>query len=363
MRAGFFTTVAAAALFTAGAAYASDNKVFIDQVGDSNDATIVQEGNNNSVGNTTETRNTPQGARTARHIATQDGSDNDLSVNQTGNNNAFGSQTGTGFSSDADGFGLGVDQIGNGNYADVDQLSNDNKIARVQQIDGNSLTMTQTGAIDGRGRTSNVVTTVYQENTGGSGNTATIFQNRTDLSNSAGGANGFNRIGENQTNATRVGGGIYQVGSENDVNVVQDGPGQNVLTEVAQTGFGNMADIDQLGQNNFIGTVTQDNVAIGNTATLFLDGDDNGRGSFSGDAAGVGLNVGDVNQDGDDNSLSYEATGNGNLFAFNQVGDNNAITGIVTGSNNQVAVSQTTSGNNTVFNQNGSGNNLGVTQN
>ena len=388
-------------------AYAG-NSTAVNQNGSDNSALILQDGDLNRAG-------TSQYG-VGQYDIYQNGNDNTLSISQSGNGNGIGTNNslyyGVGFSTPLDrrpastGFrtqlggnpyGHGVDQYGSFNSLTVTQVegssyADGNAIGTVQQnaaltatVTTNSLTITQDNGDGGAlapvpypgPQTYNYVGQVWQDNTGAGTslsetNTAVVAQHTDGLE----GYNHGNRVDF-----------LTQVGTGNNTDILQLGL-DHVINDTKQTGANNTADFDQTGSNNWVGTayqtgdnnyakveqngignelvsLNQDNTgsgSIGNSATLTFDGNDNGTGSFTGDALGISLGEATVNQLGDNNLLAYNVTGNTNLFAFSQIGDTNVIDGTVNGNGNQVAIAQLGNGNNATFTQIGNFNNLGVSQ-
>ncbi|MCY0094037.1 hypothetical protein [Hoeflea ulvae] len=388
------------------AAYAG-NSTAVNQNGTDNSAMVLQDGDLNRAGTSA--------YGVGQYDIYQNGNDNTLSITQRGNGNGIGTNNSlyynVGFATPTDRrpastsfrtqlggnpYGHGVDQYGSFNALTVTQVegssySDGNAIGTVQQnaalsatVTTNALTITQDNGDGGAlapvaypgPQTYNYVGQVWQDNTGAGTslsetNTAVIAQHTL-------GANGYdhgNRVDF-----------LTQVGTGNNTNILQLGL-DHVINETEQDGANNAADFDQTGTNNWIGTahqfgsfnyakveqngsgnelvsLSQDNGAgsIGNSATLIFNGNDNGTGSFTGDALAVGLTEATVVQLGDDNMLTYTVTGDTNVFAFSQIGNTNVIDGTVTGNGNQVAIAQLGNGNTTNFTQTGNFNVLGVNQ-
>ncbi|WP_322865052.1 hypothetical protein U5922_001890 [Aquicoccus sp. G2-2] len=158
--------------------------------------------------------------------------------------------------------------------------------------------------------------------------------------------------------------GISQASTGNAVKLIQMGNTNNGT--VLQSGSYNIAHATQSGDGNFI-DVNQ--VADSNTLMASFTGDANGDNSglsmsgVAGDLEGSSgsLTQGHVLQDSTSallgNDITYDVTGNSNLFAFAQIGGDNSITGTVGSNSNQVAVLQTGTGNVTGFTQTGGDNN------
>ncbi|MEL7300386.1 MAG: hypothetical protein AAFM92_08390 [Pseudomonadota bacterium] len=350
--------LATTALVLPLAASANDNSAFLDQFGNNNEALVTQDGNANRAGTDAETRNNPTLTREARQVMTQNGNNNSLILTQTGRSNEFTnfSEQRIGRGSDADGFGIGFDQTGNANRAEVTQTGRDNGMARLQQLNGNSAFIDQFGGeyTGGQSRPANYITTLFQENTGGMRNVARVDQSRTDFSNAAGGNNGANIIGEagGPSRVGRGGGGMFQVGVENTLRIIQDGS-RNEIFSTDQSGASNQLLMRQEGFNNFVGTVTQNSTgANGNEATIRQIGEGNNRSGFTSlsfsNATSLlgGAAFADVTQLGENNSLNYLARGDFNAMGFLQDGNNNTVGNVtVIGDGNETAAVQIGDGN------------------
>lgn len=363
-----------------GAAMAQENSTRVIQTGDENEATVTQrEGGNNSAGNRTY----------VDWSLNQNGDNNMLDILQDGARNEIGTSNNLGGIGTSYGFNgvpvaqrpasawtrnIGIDQVGDRNVLDITQTGDRNAVGAVYQEGSttatattNKLTIVQVGIA---GTSHQGIGDVWQENTGGAANEASISQ-----------TGGGHHLGSKVYLVT-------QKGFANDLNIVQTG-NSHVVTSTNQHGEGNIADIDQTGgtgnwvgsldqdgsanyasilQNgsgNVVVSVSQDNTAsssFGNEAILTFNGSYNGVGTFTGDAAGLNLALATVSQLGDKNLVNYTVTGNNNLFAFSQTGDGNTSVGVVTGNNNQAAVKQTGDNNHAPFTQIGNYNIVAISQ-
>src|SRR5690606_36041040 len=176
----------------------------------------------------------------------------------------------------------------------------------------------------------------------GSGNSASIVQGQSD-----GSAVG-NRAGYETTR-------MRQDGTDNQLIINQTGNSQLVYTATqtnnGSNGGANVASVTQGGGNgNQIRELTQTNTgASDNIVSLTFSGSGNGvtSGVFTGPALGVGVSQSRVRQTGEANDLTFNVTGNDNLFGFAQDGWANLIVGTVEGNANQVAITETGQGNET----------------
>lgn len=396
----------------ASVAHADENRSFLDQEGDGNQALITQVGSSNKAGGSEGSPSDVAGLRIL-----QDGNNNSLTIEQTGVSFA-GTR------------GAGIDQIGNRNVLSIlDQGSNDrvnqvqqtanvanatattnsaqidqdanSSVRRINQIytgDGitvdqrNLVTITQNGSW-------NAVGTGGVDSTGGGilqdghSNTAAVTQRRGRLGllDQEGLSNSATIIQDGGTGGTQpeiV--TVQQTGNDNIVNLTQTGVG-NLVSLLQQWEDSNLATITQTGSTNVVTTVDQDggdNVLTlvqngngnqvlrveqdggSNTANLDFQGNDNGATAFSGGFASLGLTQGEIIQDNTGsgtNLIDFTVYGNGNLFAFKQAGTGNVISGMIgsagiSASSNQVAVLQVGDSNIASFVQAGSGNALSVSQ-
>jgi hypothetical protein len=286
-------------------------------------------------------------------------------------------------------------QLGNTNWASVGRNgASAATVGTFNQIgDSNSARITQTGS----GDTVTLLQQVGSNNGGpfGSGGPqnpdqwgTTIIQNGNNNLISESSIVGSNN---NKNTTTAPVSYISQVGNNNGINssiartygsngnfihVTEQGDWNNFSVlqglntsstgnqaTVTQTGNSNAAYVTQYGDDNHV-TVTQ--LGDANVATANFTGDRNGNGTLIGIAAALltsnaNLVEGTIYQDAtgaSGNTVTYNVSGNDNLFAMAQIGSGNAITGTVSSSNgNQVAVLQTGNNNQTTFSQSGGGNN------
>ncbi|WP_141101987.1 hypothetical protein [Oceanicola sp. 22II-s10i] len=261
-------SVALATLGMSAAGYAGDeNETFLVQSGSDNSASVAQQdGNGNTAG------------LFGSLAMMQDGDFNDLVVTQTGNNNAVGD------------LGPGVDQIGDRNAAVIGQNTNRNRVGIFQQQgqDGAVVLQNEATVIQGGGNF-NLVTRVAQTNDGStpSGNSVSLEQNgrRNMIGNT-----GFLGLG------------------------------------VIQTGSGNTADVNQVG--NFNGSNGQ-NGANWDVGTFAVSAD-------TGPATTLAFQA-TLRQTGTNNVASIGLTGNRNLFALDQNGSQHRLSYSVLGNRNQGA--------------------------
>ena len=399
------------------AALANSNTLYIEQIGDTNAASINQSGGagNNDIGTLTDPV-TQQGNLNSfnfSNTASGSGVNNDIiDAEQIGNSNYFSyltwnvannnvinksEQLGnfnqsriTNNGSDSGLIGALLQQ-GNSNHLLIEQSgssSNGNQVLSVSMVgDNNGL------APDGNGATRRAGTYIYQ-----SGNSNQIASASLEGSNNIGPAGNSNtyrnvqRIEQRGNSngllasvASTIGSGVgadynrlwvFQTGDSNNFSVQQGvtvaSTGNHAV--VTQTGNGNMTTGTQLGSYNVITATSIGNnnvVAVSqtldsNTVVANITGDSNGGGSFSGIAATAAgaLTSGQIVQNGYTNQAFLDVlSSNGNQFAFSQLGNNNLVDGTVSGSgNNQAVVVQTGNGNASVFAQTGGANTLAVLQ-
>jgi Curlin associated repeat len=353
-----------------GAAYAgSNNKSYIDQIGQGNEAFISQTGDNNQAG-----------VDTTKQRIRQDGSYNLLTIDQQSNLSGFtnqpdqrGAKAGTGPN--------GIDQIGNRNELSITQ--NAGTVAEVQQTStGASSThvgTTNKATIEQDKSDSNVISQVLQTFLGaGAQNDVKINQSTT--------ANGTTGNSVSKVSQTGAGnsidikqrvqwnaiGEIKQDGIGNTFTVEQEhqfvgGTGGNLVTLGDQKGNGNNASVSQFGAGNKVLLVRQNSTgkSSGNSAVIELKGANNGLGGLDGAAGLAGAASSSVDQIGGGNAVEYHVlNGNDNQFGFYQSGDGNKAVGIyINGSRNQLGVNQIGYNNKlTLGTVTGSDNNLGLVQ-
>lgn len=369
---------------TMGAALAADNNTaFSEQDGDDNVFTAEQ--SKGAGGNDIATSADP---------VTQQGNRNEFEYDQHGQ--------------PEDNDILKAEQTGDDNFMRFfDEFSAKGSRANdVQQNgDDNELLIKRRGVVD------NTVGTVLQ-----TGNSNTLF-----IGQSKNGSAAVDRTGNEIALVEQIGSnnGIGFQASKAGIHIVQKG-GNNLLTRVSMKGSdngvgaikitqtgnnngrtlgeavmegsnGNLIDVAQTGNDNNFGVYQgTDSNSTGNTVMLTqtgmgnsikatqkgdynhlvanFTGDDNGVGSLDGEAGTLvsgsgGLLVqGETLQDSTGtsggNSISYDVTGDSNLFAMAQIGGNNTINGTVGSNSNQVAVLQDGSSNSYGFTQTGGNGNI-----
>jgi hypothetical protein len=339
-RTSLLTSVAAVLALAAGPAMAND--AYIDQVQDNNTASIDQSGSSARAG-------------TSSDPILQDGNFNVLDIDQSGNADAG---TATNPNNRTGETQSGIEQRGDRNELTINQ--NQGQVFQVLQdatAAAGTESVTNKATINQSATNTNIVKGVIQIFDGeGDANVVEIDQN------CGAGCTG-NRVGIGTFNPQ--GGGVYQEGNSNTMDIDQVGA-FNDVDWATQIGEGNDATIDQDGgRGNRVRNLEQ--TGDGNYANISLAGSWNGYDSFTPDtdAGDVGLRSGTVIQGGVDggngNFADLETVGDRNQYAFNQSGNNNSITGVQTGNNNEVAIQQT-GGGIADFSQVGNGNNLGINQ-
>nr|WP_319389047.1 hypothetical protein [uncultured Cohaesibacter sp.] len=130
---------------------------------------------------------------------------------------------------------------------------------------------------------------------------------------------------------------------------------------------GNVIEMNITGDNNSL-SLTQD-FALGawgeNLMDITIEGNNNGgaNGSiFSGVTLKSGLQPGELIQEGFDNSMIVNVSGNSNLFSFLQNGAHNSLQASIEGTGNQAAVQQYGQNNHVSFSQMGSNNSINISQ-
>ncbi len=333
---------------------------------DANEAYLLQNGFENS-GSVNQSGGTGNRAGAVGNAMEQILTHNALTILQSGNNNTVGTSA---FNSNP-----GVLQSGGHSEANVTQSSNGNDVGAIQQI---AIPVWPTTA-----RTN--MLTILQEGTNGSNSVASVEQNYTG--DSTGETNVVN-ITQTRTTAFATTsshdeagnavGNVKQDGTLQSATLTQTG-GNNQIDLIDQDGSGNSATVTQTTTGTVIGStygnvvtaIIQNNTGftLGNTATVTQLGQRNGQGIFTNGglydfAGGVGAADSTVEQNGGDNSVSYSAVGDDNKFGFKQLGTGNTV-GLVDilGSGNETAAYQEGTGN--VLNLlpiDGNDNNIGVIQ-
>lgn len=416
------TLIATTALgFSMSAAYAgSGNKLFLDQDGTGNVANVHQSSGagGNEIG-TSGNHGLQQGDNNNlryNNAGSGSGANNDIwNVRQIGNNNDMGFSDWNGAFNNVTN---DAQQNGNNNLLRATHNGGDDNLLDVVRVDGdrNDITIDQSGkngiiqnvhivGSDNGNNGSHVNDQnwgVHIRQGGGSGNIirdATITgDNNVNLapygyyngnivgtsgaairirqSGNANDANatmwgsGGNVIYVNQTGDTNIGGvnqGSSLASTGNAAVLIQTGNDNDGT--IAQSDSYNIAHATQLGTGNFIAA---NQVGDSNSLMATFIGDRNGVGVMTGvagtlEGSNVNLSQGNILQDSSlaasGNLITYDVTGNDNLFAFAQIGGSNTINGTVTSNGNQVAVLQVGSGHGTSFTQAGGiNNNLAVSQ-
>lgn len=322
-------SVSFAVISSAVAAQEVDNVALIDQDGNDNKATIMQEGSLNAVG----FRDADNSENDI--YAIQSGDLNTLWVTQNGNSNVV-SAAGTGFV-----------QTGDRSTTTITQNQNNNVVQAISQTgtsgsaaSQNELTITQGSTSNlTPNESANVVSSIQQANTlSGAANSITITQTRSD-GGSVSGIASANRIG-------REGEVITQEGSNNSLELTQTGLA-NLIADVTQSGgTGNTATIIQ-DNSGSTGTVVGNEAGSlqngsDNTLTITMAGDGNGTGGLTARfASGVGAADSAIQQIGSTNTAEWNATGDNNQFGIVQNGSRNT-SGVssLNGNNNQTAFVQ-----------------------
>lgn len=323
------------------------NQVYIGQTGDTNTVTIDQQGNDNLVG---------EDADLFR--LNQLGDLNEITVEQFGYDNDLGSQLREGSYKIN-----GPNQEGDRNLLTVNQ-------SNLNPLSGNRIEATGQSALSGRASIGNIMTIGQQADADDIGHTIGQAVQVNDQ------AAGVNRM-EIVQNGTDGDGGnrmeqLWQSGSENFAGLLQQAGGNTFLT-LSQQGFGNVTLVEQIGSDNFIDAIIQNNAVTGsrgNSAEIRLMSSANGtssEGGVSDFAAGFAAvfkpGQASVMQLGSANTLYYEAAdGPSNLFGFTQDGDGNDINGLSIGTANEIAIAQFGDGNDANILQTGEDNSAGLLQ-
>jgi hypothetical protein len=362
----FATATAVGLLMGIDAAAAAGNVSSIYQSGTDNHASISQDdaandpvwGGGNYAGNPT------WGVNYVWYTMQQLGNHNNLTVDQTGSQNSIAQ----GLSSPDS---PNVRQHGNSNRATITEQSGvqyeGNALGSLYQMNnGNQATLTQksVGAAPSDG-VQNAIQEVYQNGA----DEISVIQ----LLNPTAGPTFHkgNLVGLVKQSTTNNTGNIkqtgtqnlilsvtQQVGSSNDVTIEQNGRG-NRLDSLAQSGSGNVATVKLLGNYNGANSGT----TFDHLGQYSPFGHGFAVGGFAAGAAGGvgGITASVVTQTGNNDYLSYTASGNSNAFGFAQLtGSGNTISGVSDDDANQVAIYQDGSNNWTTFSQYDGSNDLGV---
>lgn len=274
------------------------------------------------------------------------------------------------------GTGASASATGNDNFLTIYQNGTSNTVDKAEQIGSNNGYSKWGGGYAGWG------TYIDQRGSNNKIMKSSVTGNKNSGVNQTGHLiiqDGYGN-GQNASIASTIGSNgnfihVTEKGDSNNFNILQGvsiaSTGNSVT--VTQTGSYNSANATQFGDRNHL-IVTQNGNY--NSSTTNFSGNDNGVGTLDGKAGGLvsasggNLVQGTVlqSQSGSGtNTLTYNVTGNGNLFAFAQLGGGNTISGSVGGgggsNNNQVAVMQSGSGNTSSFSQAGVGsNNIAISQ-
>lgn len=313
---------------------------------------------------------------------------------------------GGGYAYAAGGNDAAIRQNGDANVASINQSAGtDNQFnntgpgdtsAAFQDGNNNSITAVQSGSGNAVGLTDNQFNTIGDVtmaighagvNRGAWGVPAVDYD--TDATS------GVAQIGDNnsfdviQTFGSNVVGGVVQFSSsrgatptqKNVLEIKQDGGTGNQVKQALQAvaqGSENTATITQNGSGNVINAVNQIGLNVPsslsnvNSITATINGNSNGTAALSGKALASGAKTSELNQMGEDNSISLNIDGNANAFGVTQNnfgGGSNTLSALkITGSNNELGVLQDAdrgTGNHnelTISEIDGSSNNIGVKQ-
>lgn len=333
-RSSLLAATALTAALAAAPALADGNAAYIDQTGNDNSALIDQDGGSgNAVGLSTD-------------AALQNGDHNVLDILQSGSDNRVGTlgdgleQRGSGSPTETS--SANPSNLGRYQFIDIDQTSDDNVIGEILQRDrgnnqkgNNRLAVTQaTGA-------GNVIGSIVQDmDSGKVGQIATIRQ--------SGIGNVIGTVSQRSTSEQGSRPNVLTLTFTGDRNGAAPDGGAGVLTGAAalsgatggvfgQSGNGNTAILDVIGNDNQIGTSQQGQLnAIG---PLTVTGSFNeigirqvetyrGRDGFGSNVVSVGTILGSFNEIGVSqtgaNTLTFGIDGDGNAFSVEQDGRNTA---------------------------------------
>jgi len=338
------TTILAAFLFTAGMAFAQNNSATVDQTGDGNDATVTQENSGSNIAEVSQEGDDNQIDLTQRNFGSAGSPGHEADLSQDGDNNEADvlSQGGVGVNT------VTLDQIGDYNYARIDQFWGSNNADVKQDGEENEALVSHRGTFD------------------------------SDAS-------------------------IEQIGNYNDAYIRDagqgTGPNENNSASIFQDGDDNTSVIDQFESNNRASswiagdgnTVTQTQFSDGNTQRVEITGSDNtytvtqevGTGNqlyVNSRGTGPGGNTSQSNnssftatQSGAFNLISGSMGGDGNSLTITQTGDDNSVSGglglwdaagfTIDGDSNMASISQMSDGNSAVLSIVGNGNTATISQN
>ncbi|MEQ6249439.1 hypothetical protein ABMC89_11170 [Sulfitobacter sp. HNIBRBA3233] len=166
--------------------------------------------------------------------------------------------------------------------------------------------------------------------------------------------------------------------AQNTATVVQGGGDDNLVSSLRQvnrdaSGAVNTMTVTQSGDGNIIGRrpatgtgPSLDQLGSGNSMTVTQSGKSNGAasrgnprtGDFGAFVGPFGVEQGTALQDGNTNTLVYDAMGNLNLFGTEQVGRMNTATAVVTGNRNENLLLQNGSTNDAIQTIDGNANDV-----
>ncbi|WP_321446607.1 hypothetical protein [uncultured Cohaesibacter sp.] len=313
---------------------------------------------------------------------------------------------GGGYAFAAGGNDAAIRQNGDGNVASINQSAGtDNQFnntgpsdasAAFQDGNNNSITAVQSGSSNAVGLTGNQFNTI-EAVTGKIGHTSV---NRPGWgvpaqNYDADATTGVAQIGDdNSLDVTQeiggnIVGGVVQfsssarsvAGQKNELEINQLGGSGNRINQVLQAvaqGSQNTATITQDGSGNVINAVNQIGLNVSgsnsdvNSITATIIGDSNGTAALSRKASASGAATSELNQMGEDNSITLNIDGSLNAFGVTQNnygGGRNTLSALkITGDSNQLGVLQDAnkaSGNHntlTISEIDGNNNNIGVKQ-
>ena len=310
---------------------------------------------------------------------------------------------GGGYAFAAGGNDAAIRQNGDGNVASINQSAGTNNqfnntgptdtSAAFQDGNNNSITAVQSGSSNAVGLSVNLFDKIGDV-TLKIGHTG-VDRTSWGVVSSGTATDGVAQIGDDnsldvtQEIGSNIVGGVVQfssstrsaAGQKNELEIDQLGGTGNQIKQVLQAvalGSQNTATITQDGSGNVINAVNQIGLNVSgsnsdvNSITATIIGDSNGTAALSRKASASGAATSELNQMGEDNSITLNINGNSNAFGVTQnnyLGGRNTLSALnITGNSNQLGVLQDANKVSTNHNDltisaiNGNSNNIGVKQ-
>ena len=338
------STLTLGLLFAAGSAFAQSNDATVGQTGNDNDATVEQTNAGSNSATVTQDGDENRVDLTQRNYGASGSAGHEATISQDGDRNEADilSQGGVGVNT------VSLEQIGTGNYSQIDQFWGSNDAAVTQDGSDNDVLISHRGTFDSEASVTQI----------GSENDADILDGGQGTGPNTGTSSSIYQSGDNNI-AT-----ITQFADDNSASSWVSGNDNEVLQTQSSADNGQRVEIT--GDNN-VYTVDQE---VGSGNRLYV----NSRGTGPGDNSSYAYDSDfTATQSGSNNLVSGSMGGTNNSLTITQMGDNNMVSGglglwdaagfTIEGSNNVAVIDQQSNGNSAVLSTMGDGNTATITQN